>query len=182
MKRMLSLLLAALLMLAPVLSASAEAEAAPDSLPAWGFLADWGVLTQEETAMLSADRLAVENGRELVRTMTVETGALNGEKHSDQLLAEFAARMTIVSRSRADGEALEVLLDGEPWLSGALCARDGGLVLDSSLLPGAVSFMPEELMQPGMLMRLTGAMQSNGLISRDDARMMNVLLLGGGLP
>ena len=182
MKRMLSLLLAALLMLAPVLSASAEAEAAPDSLPAWGFLADWGVLTQEETAMLSADRLSVENGRELVRTMTVETGALNGEKHSDQLLAEFAARMTIVSRSRTDGEALEVLLDGEPWLSGALCARDGGLVLDSSLLPGAVSFMPEELMQPGMLMRLTGAMQSNGLISRDDARVMNALLLGGGLP
>ena len=182
MKRMLSLLLAALLMLAPVLSASAESEAAPDSLPAWGFLADWGVLTQEETAMLSADRLAVKNGRELVRKMTVETGALNGEKHSDQLLAEFAARMTIVSRSRADGEALEVLLDGEPWLSGALCARDGGLVMDSSLLPGAVSFMPEELMQPGMLMRLTGAMQSNGLISRDDARVMNVLLLGGGLP
>lgn len=185
MTNMISLLMALLMALTPAACAAGADPSAIDGTEAqngWAFLVDWGVLTPEEAALLTMDSAVVAEGRELVRTATVETGALNGDVHGDQLLAEFASRMTIVSRSRADGEALEVLLDGQPWLSAALGAQDGGYVVDSSLLPGAVSFRVEELTQPGTLMRLTGALQSNGLISREDARVINMMLLSGGLP
>lgn len=182
MKKLLSILLA-LLLLAP--GASVAEDPVFDAMWAasdWSFLADWGVLTAEEAARLSADRAAVEAGRELVRTVRIETGALNGDPHMDQLLAEFMTRVTIVNCSRADGEAVSILLDGEDWLSFALAAQEGGYVLDTSLAPAAVQFTAEELAQPGTLVRLIGAMQSGGLITRDDAMMVNMMLLGGGMP
>ncbi|MBQ2954068.1 MAG: hypothetical protein IJE07_11070 [Clostridia bacterium] len=182
MKKLLSILLA-LLLLVP--GASVAEDPVFDAMWAasdWSFLADWGVLTAEEAARLSADRAAVEAGREVVRTVRIETGALNGDPHMDQLLAEFMTRVTIVNRSRADGEAVSILLDGEDWLSFALAAQEGGYVLDTSLAPAAVQFTAEELAQPGTLVRLIGAMQSGGLITRDDAMMVNMMLLGGGMP
>ena len=91
MKKLLSLVLCALLLLTPMLGAAAE-EDAPLMEEMWGvcdlsFMVDWGVLTEDEAALLTMDRAVVAEGRELVRTATVETGALNGDVHSDQQLA-----------------------------------------------------------------------------------------------
>lgn len=186
MKRLLSMLLAAVLLVTCVPAACAEGDAsvfdAMWELSGWSFLVDWGVLTEDEAALLSMDRAAVEAGRELVRTVKVTTGALSGDPHGDQLLADFMSRVTIVNRSQASGEALTLLLDGEEWLSLALSAQEGRYVLDSSLAPSAVSFTTDEVMQPATLVRLTGALQANEVISRDDARMLSVILLGGGVP
>lgn len=178
MKKLLSLMLAALMLAVPVLGASAEEASLLDrmwALSDWSFLTEWGVLTAEEAAMLSADRTAVENGRELVRTAKVTLGQVTDETGEvDTRLIEDVSRTTFISRSRRDEENLSILLDGEELLSLGLGAKDGLYFLGSSLLPGPVSLSAEDL---GKLpTRLATALQTNGLISREEAMRFGMMM------
>lgn len=180
MKKLLSLVLCALLLLTPVLGAAAEEDASLlDQLWAMSdcsYLVDWGVLTEAEAAMLSADKAAVEAGRELVRTATVTTGPLTGNPDGDAALAALLERVTFVERSQRNEETLALLLDGEEALSLSLGEQDGLYVLGSSLLPGAVSLNAVDL--ETLPTRLVTAAQENGLISSQEAMQFGMMMGG----
>ena len=183
MKKLLSLVLCALL-LTPVLGAAAEEDASLlDQLWAMSdcsYLVDWGVLTEAEAAMLSADKAAVEAGRELVRTATVTTGPLTGNPDGDAALAALLERATFVERSQRNEETLALVLDGEEALSLSLGEQNGLYVLGSSLLPGAVSLNAADLeMLPT---RLVTAAQENGLISSQEAMQFGMMMGGDVAP
>ena len=183
MKKLLSLVLCALL-LTPVLGAAAEEDASLlDQLWAMSdcsYLVDWGVLTEAEAAMLSADKAAVEAGRELVRTATVTTGPLTGNPDGDAALAALLERATFVERSQRNEETLALLLDGEEALSLSLGEQNGLYVLGSSLLPGVVSLNAADLeMLPT---RLVTAAQANGLISSQEAMQFGMMMGGDVTP
>ena len=184
MKKLLSLVLCALLLLTPVLGAAAEEDASLlDQLWAMSdcsYLVEWGVLTDAEAAMLSADKAAVEAGRELVRTATVTTGPLTGNPDGDAALAALLERVTFVERSQRNEETLALLLDGEEALTFSLGEQDGLYVLGSSLLPGAVSLNAADLeMLPT---RLVTAAQANGLISSQEAMQFGMMMGGDVTP
>lgn len=180
MKKLLSLVLCALLLLTPVLGAAAEEDASLlDQLWAMSdcsYLVDWGVLTEAEAAMLSADKAAVEAGRELVRTATVTTGPLTGNSDGDAALAALLERVTFVERSQRNEETLALLLDGEEALTFSLGEQDGLYVLGSSLLPGAVSLNAADL--ETLPTRLVTAAQENGLISSQEAMQFGMMMGG----
>lgn len=185
MKKLLSLMLA-LLMLAVPLSGLAEEDASAfDQLWAmddWSFLVDLGVLTQEEAAMLSADRTAVAAGRELIHTGSVAAGNLTGVPEFDEGLSSLLARASFEVREWSDGLQLTLLADGEELERVAIGEQDGiYAALSSRLLPAPVGFTAEELSQPATFIRLTSALLKNGLISQDDARSISMLLLNGGI-
>lgn len=184
MKKLLSLVLCALLLLTPVLGAAAEEDASLlDQLWAMSdcsYLVDWGVLTEAEAAMLSADKAAVEAGRELVRTATVTTGPLTGNPDGDAALAALLERATFVERSQRNEETLALLLDGEEALSLSLGEQDGLYVLGSSLLPGAVSLNAADL--ETLPTRLVTAAQENGLISSQEAMQFGMMMGGDVTP
>ncbi len=180
MKKLLSLVLCALLLLTPVLGAAADEDASLlDQLWAMSdcsYLVDWGVLTDAEAAMLSADKAAVEAGRELVRTATVTTGPLTGNPDGDAALAALLERVTFVERSQRNEETLALLLDGEEALTFSLGEQDGLYVLGSSLLPGAVSLNAADL--ETLPTRLVTAAQENGLISSQEAMQFGMMMGG----
>lgn len=184
MKKLLSLVLCALLLLTPVLGAAAEEDASLlDQLWAMSdcsYLVDWGVLTDAEAAMLSADKAAVEAGRELVRTATVTTGPLTGNPDGDAALAALLERVTFVERSQRNEETLALLLDGEEALTFSLGEQDGLYVLGSSLLPGAVSLNAADL--ETLPTRLVTAAQENGLISSQEAMQFGMMMGGDVTP
>lgn len=184
MKKLLSLVLCALLLLTPVLGAAAEEDASLlDQLWAMSdcsYLVDWGVLTEAEAAMLSADKAAVEAGRELVRTATVTTGPLTGNPDGDAALAALLERVTFVERSQRNEETLALLLDGEEALTFSLGEQDGLYVLGSSLLPGAVSLNAADL--ETLPTRLVTAAQENGLISSQEAMQFGMMMGGDVTP
>ena len=184
MKKLLSLVLCALLLLTPVLGAAAEEDASLlDQLWAMSdcsYLVDWGVLTEAEAAMLSADKAAVEAGRELVRTATVTTGPLMGNPDGDAALAALLERVTFVERSQRNEETLALLLDGEEALTFSLGEQDGLYVLGSSLLPGAVSLNAADL--ETLPTRLVTAAQENGLISSQEAMQFGMMMGGDVTP
>lgn len=184
MKKLLSLVLCALLLLTPVLGAAAEEDASLlDQLWAMSdcsYLVEWGVLTEAEAAMLSADKAAVEAGRELVRTATVTTGPLTGNPDGDAALAALLERVTFVERSQRNEETLALLLDGEEALTFSLGEQDGLYVLGSSLLPGAVSLNAADL--ETLPTRLVTAAQENGLISSQEAMQFGMMMGGDVTP
>lgn len=169
MKRLLSLLLAALLLAAPVLAA-AEMPSLFDVM--WGmddgsFLVDWGVLTEEEAALLSADKTAVESGRELVRTGTVTLA-------DAEPAAALLSRATFISRMQRNEASLTFLLDGEESARIALGAADGLYVLDGSFVQQPVSIaLPDLADLPG---KLITAAQDNGWITSRQAMEMGMNL------
>lgn len=180
MKKLLSLVLCALLLLTPVLGAAADEDASLlDQLWAMSdcsYLVEWGVLTDAEAAMLSADKAAVEAGRELVRTATVTTGPLTGNPDGDAALAALLEQVTFVERSQRNEETLALLLDGEEALTFSLGEQDGLYVLGSSLLPGAVSLNAADL--ETLPTRLVTAAQENGLISSQEAMQFGMMMGG----
>lgn len=169
MKRLLSLLLAALLLAAPVLAA-AEMPSLFDvmwEMDDWSFLVDWGVMTEEEAALLSADKAAVESGRELVRTGTVTLA-------DAQPAAALLSRATFISRMQRNEASLTFLLDGEESARIALGAADGLYVLDGSFVQQPVSIaLPDLADLPG---KLITAAQDNGWITSRQAMEMGMNL------
>lgn len=169
MKRVLSLLLAAFMLTAPVL-ATAEVPSVFDvmwGMDDWSFLADWGVLTAEEAALLSAEKAAVESGRELVRTGTVTLA-------DTEPAATLLSRATFVSRVQRNEASLAFLLDGEESARIALGAADGLYVLDGSFLQQPVGVaLPDLAELPG---KLITAAQDNGWITRRQAMEMGMNL------
>lgn len=178
MKKMASLLLAVLLLFVSVPGVSAEAASLMYSdwpLSDWSFLTDWGVLTEEEAAMLAADRTAAESGRELVRTTTATVSQTTDETAGvDAELAERLSRTAFITRFCRNEANLSVLQDGAEALSLGLGEKDGLLVLDSSLLPGPVSLSAEDL--ESLPARLATALQTNGVIDRQEAMRFGMML------
>ena len=167
MKRILTLLLAALLLASPALAA-AEAPSVFDvlwSMDDWSFFEDWGVLTAEDTALLSADRTAVEAGRELIRKATLTVG-------EPAQLAQWLSRATFVSRTQRNETLLAIEMDGAESAHIALGAKDGLYVLDASFLQQPVALaLPDLAKLPG---KLITAAQDNGWISRTEAMEMGM--------
>lgn len=185
MKRILSVMLVMALLLTVVPVASAE-NGEPGignlwGMSEWSFLVDMGVLTAEEAALLSADKAATEAGLELIRTGRINTGNITGTPEFDDELAALMARAAFEVRLWRNGAQLTLLADGETVESAVLGEKDGLLVLESRLLPSPLGVTVDELSQAGTLIRLTGALRANGLISQDDARHINTLLLTGGV-
>lgn len=159
---MISLLLALLMAFTPAADAAG-------AMNVWAFLEDWGVLSPEETAVLSADWTATEAGRELVRRATLTLGEVSPR-------AEWLSRATFVSRTLRDEAHLTLLLDGEESASVALGAADGLYVLDGSFLQQPVSLaLPDLADLPGLLIT---AAQDNGWIGRREAMEMGMALAG----
>lgn len=184
MKKLMSLVLAVLLMVAPLTGLGEESGSVFDRLWAledWSFLVELGVLTQEEAARLSVDRMAVEAGRELVRTGSIATGALMGVPEVDETLAALMARASFGMRQWRDGVELTLLADGEVVESLALGVQEEMLVVRSHLLPAPLGVTAEELRQTGTFTRLTSALMANGLMDQDEGRAINMLLLTGGV-
>lgn len=176
MKKLLSLMLAVLLLILPVAGASAEGLSILDEMWAlndFSFLADSGILTEEEAELLAADRIAVESGRELVREAKITTGAITGVPEDDAALAALLERITLVSRSQRHEEHLEVLLDGEPLASFGYGEQDGLYGLSSNLLNGAVTLSAEDV--AALPNRLLTAAQANGLITSQDAMQYGMM-------
>lgn len=176
MNAMFSVLLSVLLTLMPVLGVSGLEETSD-----WAFLTEWGVLTQEEAAILQAERTALENGRELVRTAKVNLGPVTDETGDvNTRLIEDVGRVTLVSRSLLGEEHLSILLDGKELLSFGVGGKDGLTILDSNLLPGPVSLSAEDIEK--LPTRLATALQTNGVISREDAMRFGMLLAAYSQP
>ena len=183
MTNMISLLMALLMAITPAAFAAGKAADVDgkEAMNEWSFLVDLGVLTQEEAAMLSADRTAVAAGRELIHTGSIAAGNLTGVPEFDEGLAALLARASFEVREWRDGLALTLLADGEELERFAIAGQDGLYALSSRLLPAPVGFTAEELSQPATFIRLTSALLKNGLISQDDARAISMLLLNGGM-
>lgn len=176
MKKLISLLTALVLMTLPLAGVAEEENSLFDMLWAasdWLFLADWGLLTEEEAALLSCEKAAVEAGRELVCTAQVETGPLTGAAEFDEALTDLLGRLTFIARAQRNEAGVTVLADGAELVSLSLGERDGLYAVGSNLLPGAVSFTPEDFsMLPN---RLVTALQANGLVSREDAMRFGMM-------
>ncbi|MBQ7849584.1 MAG: hypothetical protein IJ343_07690 [Clostridia bacterium] len=176
MNAMFSVLLSVLLTFMPVLGVSGLEETSD-----WAFLTEWGVLTEEEAAILQAERTALENGRELVRTAKVNLGPVTDETGDvNTRLIEDVGRVTLVSRSLLGEEHLSILLDGKELLSFGVGGKDGLTILDSNLLPGPVSLSAEDIEK--LPTRLATALQTNGVISREDAMRFGMLLAAYSQP
>jgi len=176
MKNVLSLLLAALLAILPASGALAQNLSLTKrlwSMNDWSFLADWGILTAEEAALFHADRTAVENGRELVRTAKLATGPLMGEAAFDDTLVALLERVTIISRARLHEGSFELQADGETLATVALGEQDGLYRLGSSLLKAPVALTAEDVSV--LPSRLVTAMQANGLVSSQEAMQFGMV-------
>lgn len=187
MRKLISLLTALVLLALPVSGMAQEDDSLFDLLWAasdWGFLADWGILTAEEAALLSAEKAAVEAGREVVYTATVKTGPMTDSVEFDEALADLMSRLTIVARAQRNEAGVTILADGAELFSAALGEKDGLYAVGSNLLPSVASMTMEDLNR--LPNRLVTALQANGLVSREDAMrfgMMTASPMGiSGLP
>ena len=176
MKKLLSFVMCVVMLAVPVLGAQAENPSVLDEL--WGsvdfsFLADWGVLTAEEAAMLVPDKAAVENGREVVRAFTLGLGSISGVPEEDALLNELLSRVTFINRSQRHEEALEVLLDGETLLTLGYGESAEGYRLSSNLLGEAIAFTAADLEK--LSNRLVTAAQNNGLVTSEQAMQFGMM-------
>ena len=147
MKKLLSIVLC-LLMALSVLPAGAENPSMLDQMwmmADFSFLADWGILTEDEVALLSPDRDVVESGRELVREFTLDVGPLTGVREEDAAFNALLGRMTFINRSRRHEESLEVLLDGETLLTLGYGEGEEGYRIGSNLLDEVIAFTAADL-------------------------------------
>lgn len=176
MNAMFSVLLSVLLTLMPVLGVSGV-----DDMSDWAFLTEWGVLTEEEAAILQAERTALESKRELVRTAKVTLGPVMDETGEvNTRMIEDIGRTTLIRRSLLGEEHLSILLDGRELLSFGVGGKDGLTFFDSNLLPGPVSLSVEDIEK--LPTRLATALQVNGLISREDAMRFGMMLAAYSKP
>ena len=175
MKKLLSIVLC-LLMALSVLPAGAENPSVLDQMwmmADFSFLADWGILTEAEVALLSPDRDVVENGRELVREFTLDVGPLTGVPEEDAAFNALLGRMTFINRSRRHEESLEVLLDGETLLTLGYGEGEEGYRISSNLLDEVIAFTATDL--ETLPNRLVTAAQNNCLVTREEAMQFGLM-------
>ena len=178
MKKLLSIVLC-LLMALSVLPAGAENPSVLDKLwnmADFSFLADMGILTGEEAALLALDRDVVESGRELVREFTLAVGPLTGVPEEDALLNELLSRVTFINRSQRHEEALEVLLDGETLLTLGYGEGEEGYRISSNLLDEVIAFTAADLEK--LPKGLDIAALAYGLITQTDPYQTGVMTAG----
>ena len=176
MKKLIALLTALMLLALPAAGMAQGEESLPDMLWAasdWSFLAEWGILTEEEAALLSAERAAAEAGREIVYTATVEAGPLTGGEEFDAALADLLGRLTFVARAQRNEGGMTILADGAELFTIVLGEKDGLYAVGSNLLPSAASLTLEDLNR--LPNRIVTALQANGLISREDAMRFGMM-------
>lgn len=190
MKKMLSLMLTMLLLAVPVLGSAQESAEKTTFDYLWeqydlSFLTDLGVLTEEETGWLMADRAAVDAGYELVTAMQLATGALTGAPAKDAALAELLGTLQLTTRIQQDEASAVAALAGQEVLTIGYGEQDGQAYLNSNLLNGTVVLTEEDL---GTLPnRLVNAAQALGLITQQEAYQLGYQLAllpasaGGGL-
>lgn len=172
MKKLLSVLLTVLMLAIPVLGAAEETPAPTifDRLWEvydWSILTDWGVLTQDEVRLLTAEKDAVAAGRELVSTMKLTAEGMTGDPAADAAIAELLEALTVTARVQQDEAAAVVSLSGQDVLSVGFGEKDGAAYLASSLLESPVTVAAEEF--DALLLRLVNAAQAGGYIDGQQA-------------